>query len=631
MSMFNLVIFTVLISGILWLILAGGIGNLKFLGPSRGRDEEFEVPLRDVFLDFNHESTKAWLRWIDGQDESKKQFAYDKLVDYLDNPPKKLGAITGDVVKAIIVFKQKTDAFQVLAKLLRKTRDHFLQFKSVDIFYETAAIGLTKIDYIEAEKYLIKELDEIKYRKDLAAIQIYLIRALSKLAFTPELEKCWIRVLTNHEYPENTKKELLRQLDDKADSVKERIFQKIIKDQIDSNATSISEIDKFILEEIFLRLTSLISKEDYDQQIWHTLLSACDSPKLKDLFIKLFAEMIEFGADTLQQNQMLELINKEEPARTRFIEACSRKHGLTKKEISLLRVPFKDEDLNFDKIKFNVEKSKKTMAISDELAGDYRYLEKALLAYETGKTEKSSNAIAVMTGTGENEKFYLSRCFAANHNKSFIYVDVQQILSADGMVKEFKNHVSHAKPCLVYLDKMEKVLNVDLEKRLANNLKTINKSVKELSILPSVSFVANIPFNRDELKNDNPKLHSKFLNSTSNLYSIMMNKDKPGEDERARIIKEVLEKIDPIRLRESKDFDIESLIKYSKNMDLIQLVKFLHSYLEISLIASGKLVSIEEFNERWINDSFDLDEVEKNNEQEESNELTEMKEKIDVG
>lgn len=586
-------------TGIAWLVLTNPamFGDLSKNNKEEEDSQDNEIPLKNVFYEFNHESTKAWLKWIDGQDESKKQFAYDMLVNYLDLPLKKLGAITSDVVKAIVVFKKKEGAFDVLIKLLKKSKDHFSQYKSIDMFYEAAAIGLTKIDHEKAEAFLINELQDTNGATNLIPIQKYLVSALCHLEFNPNLEKCWVRILSNPDYPEATKKELLNSLESKADKIRERVYKKILNEQIDSKISSLSDNDKFIIEEVFYKLRNLITKEDYDEEVWTAMIRAVDSTRIGNITNKLLIEMITSDERGLSQNQVLELLDK--PNRSMFLEACSKRHKLLETEASILKAPIKAEDLAFDKTKFNIEKSKKTKSVAHQLLDHYHNLEKIMQTSVGGRVDKSSTSVSVITGTGESEKLHLLRAYAANKNKSFIYIDIKQLLSSEGMAKEFKNHIVNNKPCLVYLDKIDKVLGIDLEKQEANIFKSITRSIKELSVLPSISITANIPYSQEDLSTGKLTLLSKIINGAGSIFRTIMTIDKPDDNTRGEIIHSYLEKINPKRITNSENFSIDELLEYSSSMNTLEVTLFLHQYFEISLLANGKLVSIEDFENRW--------------------------------
>lgn len=588
----------ILMTGIAWLVLTNPAVFDSIQNNSDDDGPDNDIPLKEIFYEYNHESTKAWLKWIDGQDESKKQFAYDMLTDYLDSPLKKLGVITNDVVKAIVVFKKKTGAFEVLAKLLKKSKTYFPQYKSIDLFYEAAAIGLTKIDHEKAEAFLVNELQDSNFNNNLVTVQRYLIRALCHLEFNPNLEKCWVRILTDQSYPQPTKKELLIHLETKADKIRERIYKKILNEQIDSNMSSLSENDKFILEEVFLKLKNLVTKEDYDEDIWDAMSRACDSTRIGKFAVKYLADMITMDEQSLSQNQILELLNKSD--RTIFLEACSKRYKLLEAETNMLKVPIKAEDISFEKTKFNVEKSKKTKNVAHELLENYHKLEAALRVDLNGQADKSSNSVSVITGSGENEKLYLLRAFAANQNKAFIYVDVQQLLYSEGIAKEFKNHVANTKPCLVYLDKMHKVLDVDLEKKEASIFKSITRSIKDLSVLPSITFTANIPYTQDELLKSDLNLIAKMITGVGSMYNTIMTMNKPNDSTREKIIHGYLEKLNPNRITASENFSVDELLEHTAQMDTLEMTLFLHQYFEVSLLANGKLISLEEFNNRWL-------------------------------
>jgi hypothetical protein len=555
-------------------------------------DEFIEIPLREIFLDFDHDSTKAWLKWIDAQDESKKQLAYDKLVEYLELPPSKLGVITSDVVKAIIVFRSKVDAFDVLANLIVKCRKHYKQFKTIDLFYEIATTGLVKIDQVKAKKFLADELNNMSLNSDLEELQKYMVRAIAQLDFTHEVESIWSNILISNEFSSKSRKEFLDLLDAKSSFIKERIYSKFLEVIIPSRVLGLAESEKMIYEPVLYKCINLLNSDGESNHLWSLISKACDNEVLQEITSKVLSSLITTDQDLILPEYLVELLSKPEPLRTTFMHTCMNKYKILESEKSALKVSVKESDLVFEYLKINIEKSKKTKSVTQELLGKYQELEKAIKSSDGGFEKKSATAIAFF-GSALEEKLYLLRAYAANSNRSFVYIDIEQLLSADGIVKELKNHISQVKPCIVYIDNLGAVLGRDLEKKYSQNLKSILKTVKELAIVPSMDFIGGFSISLQDLDKFSSLALANLAINVSTVNRLELN--KLSKEEKEVILRQSLTKIDPKRIEENEDFSLDEVISYFANFDLLDMLRFWNKYLEISLCAYGRLVSLNEF------------------------------------
>lgn len=64
---------------------------------TKGKD----VPLSQVFYEYQHKSVDDWCRWIATQDEEIKDAAFKKLNIYINRNAESLGLIASDAIKAM--------------------------------------------------------------------------------------------------------------------------------------------------------------------------------------------------------------------------------------------------------------------------------------------------------------------------------------------------------------------------------------------------------------------------------------------------------------------------------------------------------------------------------------------------
>jgi hypothetical protein len=560
------------------------------------KDNFRETPLGEIFLGFDHDSTKTWLNWIDIQDDLKKQLAYEKLVGYLARPPKSLGVITSEVVKAITAFKSKADAFDVIANLILKCRKHYKQFKTIDLFYEIAAVGLVKLNQEQAKEFLVEELNIISLNNELESLQTYLVRAVTKLDFNDELEAILSKILLSHEYVLEVRKELASLIDLKSLVVKERIYSVVLENFISSKLVELSEHEKTIFEIIFYQSVNLLNQDLENRSFWTLISKACDNIALQEIASKILTRSISTDSDLMSPDYLLELMNKEEPLRTIFMESCMNKFKILESEKEILKVSVKQSDLNlkFQYLKIYIEKINITNVVTEVLLFKYHELENIIKSLDASLEKKSLHTIAFF-GSAFDEKIYLLRAYAANCKKSFVYIDIAQLLDSKEIIRELKSRIIQVKPCIVYINSFENVLNKDLEKKYSQNYKAIMKTIKELSTIFNVCLIAGISFSLQDLDNLSSDCLTNLVTNVSTVDRLELNMFTQKDKE--EILSTSLKKIYPMRVECIENLLPYEVINYFIDFDLLHMIYLWNKYLQISLCAYGRLICLNEFIE----------------------------------
>jgi hypothetical protein len=346
---------------------------------------------------------------------------------------------------------------------------------------------------------------------------------------------------------------------------------------------------------IFSKLDSIVFCENPDEDIWYVLISGLEGHN-KPHFYKLLENPIQNKEKFITSALLKKLISLEEPVRTSIRDLIIKRFKLTEKELDILKTPIKQEDVDFVKQVIVVEKGKKTKAITHELLGHYHTLEKLIFNFDL-HAKGNMGSVQVLMGVGVEEKLYILRGMCGNHNRGFIYIDIDQLISNSLELGRLKQLVNNNKPCFIYFDNLDQLLTREYADYERDNAKELSKILKELALLPSINFLGNIPHNRDELKKLKPNLFNTLQNTTAFLpFRISINIEKPDDKDRRRVFLQAFEKIDAQRASDSSEFNLDAMMTTTEGMSMLEYLQFLQNYFEISLFAFGKLISMEEFS-----------------------------------
>jgi hypothetical protein len=585
------------------LLVLSAVGFLLLTKSKKNSDPSIVDPRKlhppKVFYKYNHDSIYHWVTWVKTQDSATQEKAFDQLVNHLSSPVSRLGVISADAIRALIEFTTER-AYIILRNLLVTCSKALGQYKSIEIFYEDLAMGLTRFDRVpETEAVLIETFHEIKKKSELAQPQIAILKALGKLEFNQKVIQTFDEILANRSLNSKVRSEVLSIIEAQESDIQKRVFLTILDNQLKNQNGLVRDEDEKLFGTIFNRLKKYLANDECAEYLWELMNTGLASQKHNFVFIKLFCDAIELKDDAISNIKLLELLAKPEPARTPIKEAFVKRNSVDRKEQEVLRTNIKQEDLVYEKSICKSDKSKTAKAVSYELLNDYKALEKDLiLLQDTSKSDKMVQSINVILGTGNDEKIYLIRALAANNNRSFVYVDAPTLYSDPELIQSFRTTVNNSKPCLVYMDNLDLVLEKNLSKTDSINVKNISRIVGEFSILPSVRFVASLPFTREDMQSLYSSMNDKLSAQSHGNFRVIYEMNKPDFIKRRMIISSKFADIKPERIEaDSGSFDIDDFAESTDGMSYLEYGLLVSQYFEISLMIFGRLVSYKDFVE----------------------------------
>lgn len=548
-------------------------------------------PLYKVFYKFSHRSGDDWVKWILNENEETRKLAFDQLKAHLESPAEQFGLATKEVIKAVAAFK-RYDSLEILSNLFNSIRPRLGQLKSIDLFFEDLCLSVTKLDPIQGVGFLKNELHFLDTNQpdglNFEEFKVAVIKALASVEFLPQdLLDFFVTVITNKTYSSRLRKELIKLIIKRAPETHEYVYTEVLKTQLQSGAQVLSKEYQDVLSELFNSSKSFI--RNGNDVIWGLLIQLCYAEGTQELFTLLLIDTITNPNDRLNDKQLQSLLETEPPLRDIFKAALMKLNALTEAEMSLLKGKIREEDLVFESDVLLVERSKKTKTVTSELLKEYHILEETLSkdGKQTNRAErKSSHTIKLITGTGEEEKIYLLRALASNINKTFVYIDMPRIILSSADLNKLISTISNSKPAIVFLDRTFEILTRDLSERESEGLKTMLKALRELSILPTVSFWAGL--NIDSLSIPNyPELSGIISSGIRGAFKPVININTPDLEAKSRIFKGMLSKVSPGKIEEG--FQADDLLHHVEKLSMLHFCNYLIDFFESSLMLYGKI------------------------------------------
>ncbi len=547
-------------------------------------------PLYEIFYEFNHNSSDEWIQWMKKQDSDIREKAVLKLNSYLSRSAQELGVVTKEAIKAVAALNQ-ANAFDILHALFQSCKSALATQKSIGTFYDFLGITLMKLDQKKAIRILRNTIDELKDRQDLLDIQVLVIKALaSATTMDSEFEDAVAAVILGRIYDITIRREMIYQTKDFSLDFKERMFERVINYILEDNLVQVvNKENAEVLKEIFQIYKELIVSNS--EKAWGLYLKACYSELTQELFLGLMTSYIANPQEKLSSDQLRSLNKTQDPIRVPIKEALIRRFNLDEAEVQVCRSRLIPEDINYPPISIRVERSKKTRSVVSELLGEYHSLEKIVNqdASQNSKVERKNNhGIALITGSAAKEKIYLCRSLASNMNRAFIYIDLEELILEVSELNKLISTISNSKPAIVFVDNLYNILMMDLNDEQMFGLKSFNKTLKELSILPSVSFFGNLPTNSNDIQLNKPL--SAILNSTyKGSYKISINIEKPSAKDIQILLNNYISRLQGSRV--SEEFLLDSVLGQCQDFSLLEAINYFTEFFQINILVFGLISS----------------------------------------
>lgn len=550
-------------------------------------------PLYKIFYKYQHESSEQWIRWILAQNEETKAKAYERLQTYLESPAPRLGLSAKDVIMAVAAFKRQ-DSFDTLSKFLDNVRSHLGTLKTIELFYPQLLASLVRLDLIRGAKILKEELEYFSQKRNTAEItydnfRIKIVRTYKQMEILPkETRDCIIATLCNGSYSAAFREEVIKVIAEHLDTdVSDYVYPKVLRYFLQDEVPAISEESEDVLENLFYTFKDFSKGH---KETWSLLLEACYKEKTYELYMNLLTGLVADRTEKFENEQLLDILNIKEPAKDAFRSALQERNYVTDEEMTIFRSKVKAEDLEFSSDTVVIEKSRKTKSVASSLLEQYKRL-RVIVEKNFSTANKSerrvSHTIKLITGTSDREKLYLLRALAANENRALVYIDIARMIYNIPQLNKLISTISNAKPALVYVDNLLHIFETNLDEEGLNGLRLFLKTLRELAILPTVSFFGSISISGLELQQD-LKLKQILASGMKGDYELSINLDNPTDEEKVQIINDILGKITTDKI--DRSFKAAAILLATEGKSFLEFWSYLCDFFEKALMVKGRIV-----------------------------------------
>ncbi len=538
----------------------------------RELEDNSKQPLHKIFYNYNHNSIKAWLSWYDGQDEFTQKTAFRKLTEHLEKPFKEHGAITNDVIFAIREIANR-DSFEILSEFLKRSRRKWGYFKALKSFFENCLNALIELDPKKAYDTITYESRKASGNVD---CQDLLKIILDSIKSYSDIEDIDIEDTISNITCENKNSTLIREyalnLMSRNDAINKKILEKSLSKFLEKSIKASSKDDIKIIKLVLDRSSEYLSIET--PALWKLFMVTTRKKMLKKHSMNLLASLIRSKDLEFSEEQLFELYKID---KSQIGLELAKRNDLSEEEFLISKKLFDIDDYSFRKEFTKIFEQNSKNSVPKTLLKTFEEF--------SGCTKKSSGGSTklLLKGPAELDKIVLSRKLAESNSQKFIYVNVENILKAKHMIFTMKEMISKNSPCLVFFENFEKACDQELQHSKIFQLTFDSLGYSNNTFVFSISDKAS----ENEIDLVKFKYSEKIVGE-----ALFENLSKEAQ---LKLYNHYSFKLKPER--ESIEQDFSELYTYTENKSSSFFERFFFSYLQISLLIFGKLISIKQYQE----------------------------------
>ncbi len=539
-------------------------------------------PMNKIFLGYKHSSVDEWLNYIKEQDLEEREQAFKTLSDFIQAPIEELGSATGEIIKAIKTFDQE-QSFDLIKNFMVASVEKAAKSKVVSVHYGTAAKALVCLDHEKALSFFKKELQAMKARSDKKNLQAALITALAEGDFNTNLEDLYIFIIKDIDFDLSIKELVFASVAAVNEEQQVSFWQRSLDYFIQRECKEFDDIEKKLLEITISFSTKIVFKGNL--AIWKSLLIGLHKQHCQGFFEQELGAIVVDVSNDLSSEQ-LSLILEDVDAKEKLKSFMGQRFQLSKVEYLLLRRDdFSSEfDENAEKI-VHIEKFSKTKAVIKELLAFYKEIEQKHLDFNDNNSNKKKAGVIVMPGTDNKAKQYLISRAAANANRTYVLIDAEKIIASLAELTKLKTQINNRKPCLVFITNLLKILEIEPEGNMKNNLNNFYKTIIDLSSSPSLKFFADLNLDGESFLASADLLLALERAFKKN-HSFIKDLNIPKLEEKKEILDTYyLCELTDKRLKSKSVFD--QTIESSANQSILIFVDRIKEILEQKLLTQG--------------------------------------------
>ncbi len=545
-------------------------------------------PLYKVFYGFNHRDTASWVKWIKTQNLRQQERAFTRLTDHLQEPPKELGLITLEVVRAVVAF-QHDDSYEVLTTLLKNARTKWGQYKALNSFYEEAAIGIIELNEARAKEFLVNELTEIKTNPDIDGIKSNILTALTHLTDKAELIKTFEGICLDGQHSLYIRSKAIVTMHETC--TEEEFFSFLNNICLRFLALdSFNDDDLNIYKLAFNQNMDLFAQGKYNSEIWELWCKALTHKILGFKTAQILAIKIKDPRFSISSDKLQYLLKSYIELKDLFSNALAERFNLSSEELDLIKEANQNQEAlsqykNRTKA-IEIYDQNLTCCLPQILESNYNDL--------VTQIQKLKNQMLLITGKAEIEKIYLTNLVAKELKRTFIHINAATLILSPDQMDKVLPLINDSQSFLIYIENVFEMLTNPSNPENNYRLKKFNDIIHKLQQHPRALVIASLPLDLVDLYDNYPEIAALVKNLPNDQFKASINMGTAS----ARFKQKVYSHYE-VRLKDDRDFSalkFDELLYQTEDLSSVEFLDYFLQYLSTSLLTEGKLMPLESSN-----------------------------------
>lgn len=530
--------------------------------------------LGEIFYKYNHKSSQAWSEWIRTQQNEEQNCAVELLVNHIEMDPGSWGGITYEAIIALGNFDSQ-EFMDYFKTLLVRCKKFWKKYKICEKCYEAGLISAIRVNEEEAINIFGQEINKLSIESQADPI----IKAMQEFSEEAELQPLIVSILRNEKISYQSKREILNFITLKS----EEKAHKIILEACDLylNKKNTFQLDELKLIDDFMQVII----NNLDDEGFKVILKCCNNLHTAATGVRLSEKNIKMNPDLFSAEYMYNLMFTQFDKNDIIEITLAEQKSLNSDEKKLIQYINIEKAYAFSKgpmIEEELSEAITIPAITADLFDNFKISSK-----QASMSQQGAGGL-LLTAECDLEKLTFVRALAAERRWRFFYVTVEDILgsTSSSTLRTLMERMAVSKPCLVYLDGVEILMQKSHEELSRNFIQSLAD--------PMVTLIGGTDMNPDineecgyQLAEESEIIETLFPKAMS-----MKSLDTP---EKNIVLGSKLTKLDIAR--EHQNHEQYNILDPTAGMSIFEFDNYLSKYFKASLLTAGKLIDSKEFLE----------------------------------
>ncbi len=527
--------------------------------------------LGELFYKYNHKSSRAWTEWIKTQTDEEQNFAVEMLVKHIEMDPSVWGSLTYEAIIALGSFDNQ-EFLDYFKNLLVRCKKFWKKYKICEKCYEAGLISAIKVNEEEAINIFANEITKLSMEDQADPI----IKAMQEFSDEAHIGPLILSILRDERISYKSKREILNFIIIKNEEKAHEIILEAC--DLSLNNKNTLELDELKLIDDFLH--SIMN--NLNDEGFKVILKCCNNLHTSATGIRLSETYIKTNPDLFNSEQLYNLMFTQFDKNDIIEITLAEQQTLSPDEKELIQTSDLEREYAFSKramVEENLSSAITIPLITTDLHESFK-----LASKQACMSQQGSGGL-LLTGECDFEKLIFVRALASEKRWKFFYVSVEDILgSSSSTLRTLMERMNVSKPCLVYLDGMEIIMQNGKDDLSKNFIQALSDPMITLiggtSLNPEIDNVSNY-----QLPETNEIIEALFPKA----FAV----NKPNLAEKNIILGTKLTKLEDAR--EHQNHEQYKILDPTNDMSIMKFENYLSKYFKASLLTAGKLIDSKEF------------------------------------